>query len=143
MPKPNRTTADPLGNKLLQILREKGHEDDLVYLAGEFGVEVQSTYDWIKHGRIAKSRYARLVEWSGRTLHWWFDIPVGVDSPGGVLRAAEPSPAWRAPDWPLKGVTPDDWHNKLSAEMRGEVIGYVKGLLRANQEPRLANGTAG
>ena len=85
MPKSPRQTQDPLGKKFLQVLREKGHADDLNYLAEVFGVKVQSTYDWINLGRFAKERYPRLVEWSGRPLEWWFDV-------GGPLRASEPAP---------------------------------------------------
>ena len=75
MPKEPRTTDDPVGQKLLQVLREKGRQDDLKHLAKVFDVRVQSTYDWIKYGRISKDRYATLVQWSGRPLEWWFDVP--------------------------------------------------------------------
>lgn len=88
MPKEPRTTDNPLGKKILTVLREQGHADDLNYLAKAFDVNVQSTYDWIKFGRMSKDRFARLVEWSGRSLHWWFDVPARV----------EDRPAWPFPN---------------------------------------------
>ena len=87
MPKRERETTDPIGRKLLAVLREQGHPDDLKHLADAFGIQVQSTYDWIRHGRIAKERYARLVEWSGRDLHWWFDIPASITTDAALAPA--------------------------------------------------------
>lgn len=56
-------------------MREKGIEGDYGTLANIFGVKTPSVYDWITHGRLGKERYAKLVEWSGKSLDWWFDIP--------------------------------------------------------------------
>lgn len=93
MPKPPRETDDPLGKKLLQVLRETGHEDDLNELARQLQVKVQSTYDYIKHGRIAKDRYPLLVQWSGRSLDWWFDVPrYSATSPQAAPMVSEPIP---------------------------------------------------
>jgi hypothetical protein len=127
MPKLPRSTTDPLGQKLLAVLREKGTPDDLNALAQALDVKVQSTYDWIKHGRISKDRYARLVEWSGRSLHWWFDLPDNM----GVLTPAEHRQFHAEPntDWPVPGLTIDDVRARLTPEQRGEVAGFIKGLL--------------
>lgn len=76
MPKPitERATTNPLGQKLNAVLREKGMEGDYAALARIFEVKTPSVYDWITHGRLGKERYAKLVEWSGKGLDWWFDI---------------------------------------------------------------------
>lgn len=97
MTKPARTTSNPIGRKLLQVLDEQGTPDDLQALAAAFSVTVQSTYDWINHGRISKERYARLVEWSGHDLHWWFDLP-----PVATLRLVGSGPSMR---WPFMRVS--------------------------------------
>jgi len=97
MTKAARTTSNPLGRKLLQVLEEQGTPNDLTALAAAFSVAVPSTYDWINHGRIAKERYARLVEWSGHDLHWWFDL-----APAATLRLVGASPSLR---WPFQRVS--------------------------------------
>lgn len=122
MPKTPRTTSDPLGQKLLQVLREQGHADDLNFLAAQLGVTVQSTYDYIRHGRLAKERYPKLVEWSGRPLDWWFDVQTPAQ-----LRATEVAATYAA--WPVPGVSLAELRDALSPEQRAEVTGYLKALL--------------
>ena len=70
MPKPisERKTSNPLGVKINSVMREKGIEGDYGTLANIFGVKTPSVYDWITHGRLGKERYAKLVEWSGKSL---------------------------------------------------------------------------
>lgn len=77
MPKPTseRKTSNPLGMKINAVMREKGIEGNYGLLATIFEVKTPSVYDWITHGRLGKERYAKLVEWSGKSLDWWFDIP--------------------------------------------------------------------
>lgn len=76
MPKPitERKTSNPLGMKINAVMREKGIEGNYGVLAAIFEVKPPSVYDWITHGRLGKERYAKLVEWSGKSLDWWFDI---------------------------------------------------------------------
>jgi hypothetical protein len=121
-----RTTDDPLGKKLLAVLAEKGHPDDLNVLAEALGVTVQSTYDYIRHGRLSKDRYARLVAWSGRSLDWWFD----VETKQSHQVAAEPVAAYNA--WPVAGMTVEQLHRALTAEERAEVAGFIRGILAAS-----------
>lgn len=99
--KPPRSTTDPFGRRMLEVLRQMGHEDDLNWLASQFGVTVQSTYDWINHGRIAKDRYARLVEWSGRPLDWWFGVPASL------MRSRPPWPFASIDETRLSRCTPE------------------------------------
>lgn len=136
MPKKPRQTTDPLGQKLLQVLREQGHADDLNYLAAQLGVTVQPTYDYIRHGRLAKERYARLVEWSGRPLDWWFDVQTPAQ-----IRAAEEAAAYAA--WPVPGVTLAQIRAALSPEQRAEVTGYLKAMLAEAQRAQPATASAG
>lgn len=77
MPKPQqeRKTSNPLGQKINALMREKGLTGDYAAIARAFDVKTPSVYDWIDHGRLGKERYAALVQWSGRSLDWWFDIP--------------------------------------------------------------------
>lgn len=77
MPKPmkQRETDNPIGKKFHAVMAEKLMVGDYRALAKDFKVSTPSVYDWIDHGRISKERYPRLVEWSGRSLDWWFDVP--------------------------------------------------------------------
>jgi len=110
MPKPPRTTADPFGRKVLEVLRELGHADDLGWMAQQFNVKVPSVHDWVKYGRFSRERYARLVEWSGRGLHWWFDVPDSTLERAlpAAVTAREPAPApylSRRPTWPFPTIS--------------------------------------
>jgi hypothetical protein len=123
MPKPVRQTTNPLGQKLLFVLREKGHEGDLKALADALGVTVQSTYDWINHGRVAKDRFVRLVEWSGRSLDWWFDIPeVHAHNPAHAI-ACEPAANY-ANSWPFHLIP-----ERAVREMAREDLARLEGAM--------------
>ena len=129
MPKKPRETSDPLGKKLLQVLAEKGRADDLNFLAEALGVTVQSTYDYINHGRLSKDRYARLVEWSDRSLDWWFDIPSYRASSPICEYKSEPA----ALAWPVAGMSIDQVHAALTPEQRAEISGFIKAMLSVAQ----------
>ena len=89
MPKPKseRVTDNPFGQKLNSVMRAQGIGGDYRALADVFGVRPQSVYDWVKHGRFAKERFADLVAWSGKSLHCWFDVPeLSRPTPAPVLR---------------------------------------------------------
>lgn len=62
-----------IGEKLQQEAEKKGLKPAQV--AELFGVRPPSVYDWYEHGRIHQRHYARLVEWSGKPIEWWLDIP--------------------------------------------------------------------
>lgn len=111
MPRPLKLieTSDPIGLKINQVMAEKGIAADYKALADAFGVTAPSAREWVQFGRIAKDRYPQLVAWSGRSLHWWFDVP----EPGGnTLPAREssppayvrPAPALPAPEWPFPTI---------------------------------------
>ena len=44
-------------------------------IAEIFDVKAPSVYDWYENGRIAKKHYPKLVEWSGKPITWWLDMP--------------------------------------------------------------------
>jgi hypothetical protein len=128
MPKKPRQTTNPLGRKLLQVLAEQGTPDDLNALARAFDVTVPSTYDWIIHGRFAKERYPRLVEWSGKDLHWWFDVPpLAVAPPTHQRHVAEPA-AQYATAWPFRNV-PLSAVQQLNPEQLQTLEGALLGVL--------------
>ena len=62
-----------IGEKLQQEAEAMGLKPAQV--AEVFDVRPPSVYDWYKHGRIAKKHYITLVQWSGRPIQWWLDIP--------------------------------------------------------------------
>ena len=76
MPRPKTPvqTDNPIGQKINDVMAEKGIAGDYKALSQVFGIAVPSVYDYVRHGRIAKERYQALVEWSQRSLDWWFDI---------------------------------------------------------------------
>lgn len=94
MPKRVRTTKNAFGQKLLRVMHDKGIDQDFAAVAAAFEVKVPSVYDWVDHGRFAKERYRRLVEWSGRSLNWWFDVPdfLGTNEPPPAEGAYAPPP---------------------------------------------------
>lgn len=60
-----------LGHKLKQVMEAKGITNAEV--ARYFGVAPPTvSSDWLKHGRIAKKHYKKLVELSGLPYEWWF-----------------------------------------------------------------------
>jgi hypothetical protein len=105
MPKRSYETDNPFGQKLLQVLAERGTPGDLPALANAFGVAVPSTYDWIRHGRFAKDRYADLVTWSGRSLHWWFDCPPVASEQSAPRTLEEPTAPYGRPPWPFPNIS--------------------------------------
>jgi transcriptional regulator with XRE-family HTH domain len=63
-----------IGDRLAQVMEEQGvSKPDL---AQKFGVRVQSVYDWVNHGRIAKKHLPLLIEVFDKPLSWWLDMPV-------------------------------------------------------------------
>ncbi len=104
MPKKHYETDNAFGKKLLQVMEAKGIANDLPKLAEAFGVTVPSTYDWLRHGRFAKERYAQLVAWSERDLHWWFDLPPGM-STVNTFTANEPRATYSRPAWPFPAIS--------------------------------------
>ncbi len=132
MPKPKseRVTDNPFGQKLNSVMRAQGIGGDYRALADVFGVRPQSVYDWVKHGRFAKERFADLVAWSGKSLHCWFDVPeLSRPTP-----APEPMPATneRAATylvgWPFKTVTKADF-DALPTDLQLQIEGYVRGVV--------------
>lgn len=137
MPKPQkiRETSNPLGRKINQVMEEKQMAGDYAALAKIFEVQTPSTYDWVTHGRLGKDRYQRLVEWSGRSLDWWFDIPTPKtgygQGPGGLVLQANDvvttMPERRATQWPFS-VPPE----KVQALDYDDIVmidSYIKGVV--------------
>ena len=136
MPRPKQPikTQNAFGVKMNTILALKGMEGDYKALADVFGVSVPSARQWIESGRVSKDHYATLVQWSGRDLHWWFDVPAPLDH-----SAAESKPlALHAqPAWPFRRVSPADYE-RLDEYERGQVEGLVQALLIQSQAHRQA-----
>lgn len=132
-----RETSKPLGLKINQVMAEKGIAGDYAALAREFKVKTPSVYDWIDHERLGKAQYRRLVEWSGRSLDWWFDIGVEAAT-ANVRRLQEPQPpAYVAPrPWPFSRSYAD--YCALSDLDKGRLDGYFCGLVDT-----ASSGTAG
>lgn len=67
----NRNEIPPLAAKLSEAIKAKGCTQADV--AREFGVRPSTvSSDWLKHGRIAKRHYPRLVSFFGKSYEWWF-----------------------------------------------------------------------
>lgn len=143
MPKPikERDTSNPLGQKINQVMREKGMGGDYGALARAFTVKTPSVYDWIDHGRLGKERYNTLVAWSGRSLDWWFDVvsPVTMTIEMGnsersiALIAAESRQEYIAirtsrNKSPFERVSQADWE-ALPPEAICEIETFVLGLI--------------
>lgn len=148
MPKPIkiRGTTNPIGLKFHQIMAEKQIEGDYKALADAFGVKTPSVYDWIDHARIGKDKYRRLVEWSGRSLHWWFDIEAQTHDLVPAAVAREPSVVYSIKSRHSSFPRSFEAYKRLSEEDKGRVDGYIAGLIDAREgngshklEPR--NGT--
>lgn len=131
-----RDTSNPLGLKINQVMEEKHMAGDYAALAKIFEVATPSTYDWITHGRIAKERYQKLVEWSGRSLDWWFDItpPAAVlyektgSSPSiQINETVKQMPEKRVSQWPfsvsLEKVQALDYDDIMMIDS------YIKGVV--------------
>lgn len=133
-----RETTNPLGVKINAVMAEKGMAGDYAALAKEFGVATPSTYDWITHGRLGKERYQKLVEWSGRSLDWWFDIPRAVSyqplmtPSNSVAREAEaPVPISKGERWPF--TVPIERVRGLDPVDLAMIDGYIKGVIDTRQ----------
>ena len=72
-----RQLGEHLGHKLRRAMTAKDVKQAAV--AQAFGVRPPTVSgDWLKHGRIAKKHYPRLVEYFGLPYEWWFGN-VGAD----------------------------------------------------------------
>lgn len=136
MPKPMkiRETSNPIGLKFHQVMAEKKMDGDYKALADAFGVRTPSVYDWIDHARIGKDRFARLVEWSGKSLHWWFDIAAQADDlvpPHQVQQTRGVYDLKQRMSWPFS--RPFEAYERLSAQDKGRVDGYIAGLIDARE----------
>lgn len=151
MPKPisERQTTNPLGLKLNRVLAEKGMPGDYAALASIFGVKTPSVYDWVVHGRLGKERYAKLVEWSGRGLDWWFDVPtppaqaghMAADRPAPTYLPAPPQPP-QLPQSPFGRIRADEWA-ALPPEVLAEIETYALGIIAGHRllsDRKRANG---
>ncbi|MBN9411359.1 MAG: hypothetical protein J0H69_19615 [Burkholderiales bacterium] len=141
MPKPLKVidTSHPLGAKINEVMAAKDMAGDYAALARTFDVKPPSVRDWVEHGRLGKERYPRLVEWSGRSLDWWFDVPANYvtlsASASATAEQAAPSP------WPFHTISGGEY-SLLSEFQRGEVEGFVRGLL-AQAGSKKRTGTSG
>lgn len=135
MPKPKKPSpiTSPIGRKFHQIMDEKGITGDYKALADAFGVKAPSVYGWIRHTRIAKDKYARLVEWSGRSLHWWFDLPehgAAQSQPAPPMLAQQTKGVYDLkPSQPWPFSRPLEAFSRLSDIDRGRVDGYMTALI--------------
>lgn len=130
MPKATRVreTENALGQKINQVMAEKGIAGDYAELARVFGVATPSTYDWVTHGRLGKERYQKLVEWSGRSLDWWFDIA----TEGSTSLPSESVVSLASKDrWPL--ATDLETLRRMPPADRDLVDAYIRGLLDARK----------
>lgn len=128
-----RETTNPIGLKFHEVMAEKHMDGDYRALAAVFGVKTPSVYDWIDHARIAKDKYQRLVQWSGRSLHWWFDIDSAVPETKAALNTQETPGVYHldaSPKWPFSRSYED--FNRLSAADKGRADGYLAGLIDAS-----------
>ena len=67
-------TADRhMGSKLQYEAHRRGLKP--AQIAAIFDVKPPSVYDWYQNGRIHQRHYAKLVEWSGKPITWWLDLP--------------------------------------------------------------------
>ena len=121
-------TDNPLGLKLNEVMAEKGIAGDYAALARAFEVTTPSARDWIKNGRMATKRYQALVDWSGRSLHWWFDIH--GPGPGGPALFTGDSDVrpWGALAWPFLSFSAAEIQ-RLPDGARREIEAFVRGVL--------------
>lgn len=151
MPKPitERATENPLGKKINNVMRLKGMAGDYAALAHVFGVKTPSVYDWVTHGRLGKERYATLVQWSGKSLHWWFDIPEmeGVTASTSALTLHDTEPTyWATPAMPVKSpfarIENEEWA-RLSPQEVAEIEIFALGYVTSSKSNARATGAGG
>ena len=87
MPNQQQERDQPhLGNKLREAIVAKGVRQ--VDVARHFGVKASTvSSDWLKHGRIAKDHYPKLVEYFGLPYEWWFGPAAADKKISGVMLA--------------------------------------------------------
>lgn len=73
MPNFPMSEKEHIGRKLQQEAEKRGLKPAQV--AEIFGVRPPSVYDWYAHGRISQKHYAKLIQWSGKSIEWWLDLP--------------------------------------------------------------------
>lgn len=135
MPKTHavKATSDPFGQKFNAVMAEKGIAGNYRAVAEIFGVRPQSVYDWIRHGRFGKDRFGALVAWSGRSLHWWFDLPEPWPA-----QASSPAPGVAEQagvyltNWPFRTISKAEF-DELPPDARLEIEGYARGTVRQHQ----------
>lgn len=129
-----RATTNPIGLKFHEVMAEKGIEGDYKALAAAFGVRTPSVYDWIDHARIGKERFARLVEWSGRSLHWWFDIEPPIQAYQSTFASESPAvyEMKQRTSWPFS--RPFDAYERLSHSAKARMDAYLSGLIDAEHD---------
>jgi transcriptional regulator with XRE-family HTH domain len=62
-----------IGDRLAQVMQEQGVSKP--ELAKRFDVRLQSVYDWVNHGRIAKKHLPLLIEVFNKPLSFWLGTP--------------------------------------------------------------------
>lgn len=96
-PKRVRDTSNPIGQRINQVLEEKGMPGDYAALAKQFDVALTSVYGWVESGRISKMRLPQLADWSGRSLSWWLagEQPEEAEQPDESARILSELRGWR------------------------------------------------
>lgn len=130
-----RETSNPLGLKINQVMEEKHMAGDYAALAKIFDVATTSTYDWVTHGRLAKERYQKLVEWSGKSLDWWFDIApaaalyerAGASPAIQINETVKQMPEKRVNQWPFS--VPVEKVQALDYDDIMMLDSYIKGVV--------------
>jgi predicted DNA-binding transcriptional regulator AlpA len=128
---PPMETPNHIGTKLRHEAESRNLKEKDV--AAIFGVKPPSVYDWYNHGRVAKKHYAKLVEWSGRSLAWWLDVPEDaqhvVQEPKRLYAVKKPN------HWPFELFGYDAWM-QLSLQERQFFENAIAGAIqRAKQTP--------
>jgi hypothetical protein len=70
-----------IGDRLAQVMQEQRVSKP--ELAKRFDVRLQSVYDWVNHGRIAKKHLPRMIEIFNKPLEWWLGQPTAESSTHG------------------------------------------------------------
>ena len=137
MPKPLklRDTANPIGLKFHEVMRDKNIVADYAAVARAFEVATPSVYDWIDHGRISKDRYPQLVQWSGRPLDWWFNIQPAAHQASDPVVIHQVTPIYdikNGSKWPFSRSF--EAFKRLSQADQARADGYIAAMIDAAQE---------